>query len=77
VARRNLAHRKPKPERSEPGYCHRCKRHTTWSGRGFFIKCEGCGEPFPCPGECSHADCAVEHGEMMVDERGYYRKVTK
>lgn len=51
-----------KPDRE---YCHRCNCETNWrSTRSKSLKCEGCGDIFPCPKsrKCGHFDCAQERG---------------
>lgn len=40
--------------------CHACERVTRWSPvrGGRRLRCEGCGDVFPCRHACEHLDCA-------------------
>jgi len=42
-------------------YCHECRNYTRWEPvrGGKALKCEGCGERYPCAHACKHADCAL------------------
>lgn len=48
-------------------FCHKCNRDTKWvpmrkgSKR---VKCEGCGDVYPCRSKCDHLDC-IEDKERM------------
>lgn len=48
--------------------CHRCNRVTRWVPmRGARVKCEGCGDVFPCHHTCAHADCAIARGAKRAE----------
>lgn len=41
-------------------YCHKCKKETSWILRGKRLKCEGCGDVYPCRSSCEHLDCQLD-----------------
>ena len=49
---------------SDREHCHRCNAETNWKPNrsGTALKCEGCGDRFPCAGSCGHFDCQQERG---------------
>ena len=45
---------------ADRAYCHRCRRETEWRARrrdAKHLRCEGCGDVFPCRSRCGHLDC--------------------
>lgn len=51
-------------------YCHQCERVTRWLPvrRGRRIRCEGCGDTFPCGARrCGHLDCNDARRERRAE----------
>lgn len=42
-------------------YCHQCRKHTRWEPvrGGKALKCDECGDRYPCAHKCAHEDCAL------------------
>lgn len=60
---------------AEQEFCYRCNAVTTWSPvrGGARLRCEGCGDVFPCKHACEHRDCA-DARKMHSDERAERRR---
>lgn len=55
-------------------WCHSCAARTRWVlGRGGqHLKCEGCGDRFPCAHACKHLDCQEARAQLgkKVSDKG-------
>lgn len=50
--------------------CHKCDRVTVWSQprkNSKRVKCEGCGDVFPCAHKCKHIECLANGRDMEID----------
>jgi hypothetical protein len=49
--------------------CHWCAAETRWLAdpRRPHLRCEGCGDVYPCAHRCRHLDCADARGEATPE----------
>jgi hypothetical protein len=50
-------------------FCYKCDEITDWvpaRKNGKREKCGGCGDVFPCHGDCQHLDCAQERRKPLT-----------
>ncbi len=56
--------------------CHRCERVTRWvlARGGRRLRCEGCGDAFPCARRCEHLDCEAARADRDVKPENVERE---